>query len=266
MWRNWRTRVRAVHRRGAVDLLGDALQPGDQHERDERQHAPDVHDRDERQRGAVGGQPDVRVIDDVQLQQHAVEQPAVGVEHPPPQHAADHRRQRPREDQDREHDPAAAEHLVERDRDDQPEHELERHRERHVEQRVADRIDRGRGLQHLAVVVEPDELRRRAVARVAGLEARLEALRQRIDDQHRGEHHGGRHHQDPEAARLPRRLVAAHARNRSQPAPSPCRRAASARHRRSCRPSRPSSAGPAPRRRTSSTTSARPAGTAAGRA
>ena len=112
------------------------------------------------------GQPDVRVADDMQLLQHAVEQPAVGVEDPPPQHAADHGGKRPRQDQDRQHDAASAEDPMQRHGDDQAERELERHRQRHVADRVRDGFACGRGPEYVAVVAEADEARLPADSRV----------------------------------------------------------------------------------------------------
>ena len=131
------------------------------------------------------GQPDVRLGDDVQLHQQRVQQAVVRVEHAAPEHAGDHRGQRPGQDQHGQHEAAAAEHPVQRDRHEDAQHQLQRDRQHHVLQRVrASRRATTGSLSTSLVVAQADVARLLAEQEAARLDALLEPVHHRVEHQH----------------------------------------------------------------------------------
>ena len=132
-------------------------------------------------------------MDDVEVDQDAVEQSVVWGEDALPQHTADHGGKRPRQDQNREDDPATAKGAVQDDRDDQPAGDLQGERDHDVEQRVDERRPRRRVIEQVRVVAESDELARGAQRRRLSVQAGLEADHQRVDHERGGDRDRRRH-------------------------------------------------------------------------
>ena len=183
--------------RGLDGLPRQRRDAADQHQRDERDPAPDVgHDRDREGEGRVGQPRDVRQRRDQQAEE-GVEQAEFGVEHEPERDPDQRRAHREGQDQERAHG--------------QPQPSAGREQERDAErqergqgdgQHRVDGGDRRRvpevGIleQRPAVVLEADERAGHGGFReLPGAEAEDERLQERPDRGREHHHHRGQHHQ-----------------------------------------------------------------------
>jgi hypothetical protein len=112
-----------------VERAVDVLEPRQQEQRDERES---VFHTSARITGthavAASDEPDDRLVQHAGAHEHRVGDSRLRVEHESPEQRSDHGRDRPWDEHCRTHQPPPAEGLVQREREEEAEHELERDR------------------------------------------------------------------------------------------------------------------------------------------
>ncbi len=149
--------------------------PASKQQRHERRRLPHVdQDHPGKQQHPVG---EYGLADQAYGVGHVVDDPDLVLEHQPPHHRGDDRREGPRHQHRRPDEAAAREGPVYRERYGEPDHELEEHADHREDQGVRKALEEVRVLEHLDVVLEPYEGshhgdRRLAQAQVYGLKDR----------------------------------------------------------------------------------------------
>src|SRR5829696_458345 len=179
-----------VHPRGLVHVAGDGLEASQEQERHKRRRLPHVH-----QDGAYQEQRPVgeyRLADEAYGVRYVVDDPDLVLEHQPPHDCRNHCRERPRYQNGGPNQPPAPEGPVYRERYAQAEYELERHADYRKDDGVKEPLQKVGVLEHLDVILYPDERTERSDGGVG--QAQHDAVQDREERYGHDDDQGGQDH------------------------------------------------------------------------
>ena len=183
----------AIDLRRLVDVLRDRVQSGEGDEHHERGPHPDVDQQDRDQLEIVVGEP-LR-LRQMQRREKLIQDAVVAVQDQVPEQRQDDRAEHHRNEQDGEDDGLAGHAVPERQRQHEPEHELDGDREQHEQGRRRQRVGVLRLAEQHRVVARADRLDR-AAREVGVREAEIDVEQQRKQI-HREQQQEGRRYERP---------------------------------------------------------------------